>query len=206
MFGVLFFIVIYIVINIYQIVSYSRMDETRSADVAIVLGAGTDGNKVSEVFKERLKQGIKLYANRQVKAIIVTGGYGAGNDKSDAKIAEEYLIDNGIPHDDILKEENSTITQENIENAKEIMDRKNYETALIVSDPLHMRRSMLIAKDTGVKAYSSPTKTSAYKSLKTKIPFIARETFFYIGYKWYRCLGAIFVARKSFIGGQNDKY
>ena len=28
--------------------------------------------------------------------------------------------------------------------------------------------------------------TSAYKTQKTKIPFVARETFFYIGYKWYR--------------------
>lgn len=108
--------------------------------------------------------------------------------KSDAKVAQEYLIDNGIPCDGILKEEKSTITQENLENAKDIMDSNKYQTALIVSDPSHMRRSMLLAKDTGIKAYSSPTKTSAYKSLRTKIPFIARETFFYIGYKWYRYL------------------
>ena len=43
-----------------------------------------------------------------------------------------------------------------------------------------------LAKDAGIDAYSSPTETSAYKSMKTKIPFVARETIFYIGYKWYR--------------------
>ena len=60
------------------------------------------------------------------------------------------------------------------------------ETAIIVSDPLHMKRAMLLAEDAGIKAYSSPTPSTRYVSLRTKIPFLARETFYYIGYQWYR--------------------
>ncbi len=41
-------------------------------------------------------------------------------------------------------------------------------------------------RDEQCKAYSSPTSTTRYISLKTKLPFLAREVFFYIGYKWYR--------------------
>lgn len=93
-----------------------------------------------------------------------------------------YLMGNTI------REEASTITQENLENAKIIMDENAYEKAIIVSDPLHMKRAMLLAKDTGMKAYSSPTPTTMYRSLKTKIPFLAREVFYYIGYQWYRIL------------------
>ncbi len=33
-----------------------------------------------------------------------------------------------------------------------------------------------LAKDAGIDAYSSPTGTSSYKSMKTKIPFVARKT------------------------------
>ena len=62
------------------------------------------------------------------------------------------------------------------------------ETAIIVSDPLHMKRAMLMAKDYDIKAYSSPTSTTRYKSLKTKIPFLMREEFFYLGY----CITRIF--------------
>lgn len=186
--GLLLLIIIYIVINVYEIISYSKVDETCEADVAIVLGAATDGKEVSTVFKERLNHGIELYKSGKVKAIIVTGGVGDGNDKSDAEVAEQYLLENGIPSEAILKEEESTITQENLDNAKKIMDDKKFKTALIVSDPLHMKRAMLLARDIGLDAYSSPTKTSAYKSFKTKLPFIARETFFYVGYKWYRLL------------------
>ena len=66
------------------------------------------------------------------------------------------------------------------------MDENALETAIIVSDPLHMKRAMLMAKDYGIPAYTSPTTTSMYKSLKTKIPFLLREEFFYIGYRIVR--------------------
>ena len=91
-----------------------------------------------------------------------------------------------MPGTDIILEEESSITQENLENAKKLMDEKGYKTALIVSDPLHMRRAMLLARDTGMEDYSSPTTTTMYRSLRTKLPFLAREVFFYIGYQWYR--------------------
>ena len=39
-----------------------------------------------------------------------------------------------------------------------------------------------MAKDYGVTAYSSPTRTTMYQSMSTKLPFLAREIFFYIGY------------------------
>ena len=66
------------------------------------------------------------------------------------------------------------------------MDKYNFKDCIIVSDPLHMKRSVLMAKDYGMTAYSSPTPTTKYKSLKTKLPFLFREEFFYIGYKIYR--------------------
>jgi len=122
----------------------------------------------------------------------MTGGFGKGNDISDAHAAKQYAISKNIPEEDILTEDSSTITQENLENAKKIMDKNGYKTALIVSDPLHMKRAMLLAKDTGITAYSSPTSTTRYISLKTKIPFVIREMIFYVGYKWYRILIYLF--------------
>lgn len=177
---------IYIICNVISICRYSFVYENESCDVAIVLGAATSGSEVSEVYKQRLNHAMELYQNGYVKYIIVTGGKGKGNRISDAAIAGEYLVSMGIPDEVILEEDTSTITQENLENAKIIMEENGYETAAIVSDPLHMKRAMLLAKDSGIVAISSPTKSSAYKTLKTKIPFVAREVFFYIGYKWYR--------------------
>ena len=181
-------ILIYIISNVVSICTYSNVYEDKECDVAIVLGAACNDTEVSEVYKQRLNHAIKLYNEGKVKKLIVTGGIDAGNTRSDADVAAEYLTENNIPLEDIFKEDKSTITQENLEYSKTIMDNNKFKTALIVSDPLHMKRSMLLSKDRGIDAFSSPTGTSAYKTLKSKIPFVARETFFYIGYKWYKLL------------------
>lgn len=162
---------------------YGKVDEKRTADVAIVLGAGTGNDEVTPVFRERLNHGIWIYENGYVDKIILTGGYGKGNVHSDAYVARMYVVANGIPESDILLEEESTITQENIKNAKTIMDDRSYDTAVLVSDPLHMKRAMQMAADYGIEAYSSPTPTTMYRSIKNKILFLAREVFFYIGYQ-----------------------
>lgn len=181
-------VIVYITCNVVSICRYSNVSEDKNCDVAIVLGAATSDNTVSEVHKQRLNHAAALYKKNYVAKIIVTGGMGNGNRFTDAYMAKNYLESIGIPNDAILEEDKSTITQENLENAKKIMDDNGYKSALIVSDPLHMKRAMLLASDLGIDAFSSPTQSSAYKSLKTKIPFVARETFFYIGYKWYRLL------------------
>lgn len=149
------FFVIYITGTAISIWRYGKIDEKQKADVAIVLGAATYGEKVSPVYEERLNHGIWLYENGYVEKLIVTGGVGAGNPHSDSYVAKQYMMEQGIRSEDILMEEKSTITQENIKNAKELMDAYSYSSAIIVSDPLHMKRAMLMA----------------------------REEFFYIGYR-----------------------
>lgn len=163
--------------------NYADTDETQKADVAIVLGAAVEDNAPTPVFRERINHGIWLYENGFVPYLIFTGGIGAGDSLSEAYVAKEYAISLGVPEDVIFIEERSLITEENMENAKVIMDEKGLKNALIVSDPLHMKRSMVMAEDYGITAYSSPTQTSMYKSMKTKLPFWARETVMLIGYE-----------------------
>lgn len=168
-----------IAVNIWN---YGKSDEKSPSDVAIVLGASVWEDGVSPVYRERINHAITLYEDGFVDYIILTGGFGEGSYKSDSQVAKEYALSQGVPEERILTEEKSTITEENLEFSKEIMIENDLETAIIVSDPLHMKRAMLMAEDYGINALSSPTTTSMYKSLKTKIPFLLRETFFYVGY------------------------
>ena len=165
-----------------SIVNYGKVDEKAPSDVAIVLGAGTWKGEVSPVYRERLNHGIWLYQNGYVEYLILTGGVGEGNSVSDAAAAKAYALSQGVPEAVILIEEKSTITEENLFYAKALMDELSLRSAIIVSDPLHMKRAMLMASDYGIDARSSPTPTTMYRSLKTQIPFLAREEFFYLGY------------------------
>lgn len=185
-FIVVMLLAVYTIWNAISIYQYSSVDETRKCDVGIVLGAATDFNGVSEVYKQRLNHVVALYKSDTIDMIIVTGGKAKGSKNSDAYMAKQYLLEEGVLEESVLLEEESVITQENLQNSLKIMQDNELETALIISDPLHMKRAMRMAEDLEMDAFSSPTKTSAYKSLKTKIPFLWRETFFYIGYKWYR--------------------
>ena len=169
-----------------SIVIYSNRDDCAPADCIIVLGAGTDGKTPNPVFRERLHHAVTLYEGGYADTILLTGGYSPGNARSDAAIAGLWLESQGIPAEAILLEERSTITQENLRFSKEIMDSHDFSTAIIVSDPLHMKRSMMMAKDYEIEAVSSPTPTTRYQTWRSKLPFLARETFFYVGYQIYR--------------------
>ena len=179
-------ILFYLIFTAISIVSYGKTDGKANSDVAIVLGAGTSNGEVSPVYRERINHGIWLYENDYVDYLILTGGIGEGNNASDAYIAKRYALSKPVPEQAIFIEEKPTITEENLENAKAIMDVNSFDAAIIVSDPLHMKRAMLMAGDYGIDACSSPTPTTMYKSFKTKIPFLAREEFFYIGYSIVR--------------------
>ena len=167
--------------------SYSRADEKQPADAVIVLGAGADvSGQVSPVFAQRLNHGVWLYQHGYGKKLILTGGVGQGGVRSDASAAKDYVTAQGVPVADILLEERSKITQQNLEYAKKLMEQHDLSTAVLVSDPLHMKRAMVMAADCGITAYSSPTPTTRYQSLKTKLPFFFRELFYYIGYRFWR--------------------
>ena len=164
---------------------YSSIDETRKADVAIILGAAIEGDRPSPVFEERIKHGIWLYQNGYVGKLIFTGGVGKGDEYSEAMVAQAYAMKVGISQKDIFIEEKSHITYDNLKYATEIVKEHNMKEVLIVSDPLHMRRAMLMAKDCGLDAYTSPTKTTKYTTLRSQIPFVMRETFMHMGYETY---------------------
>jgi uncharacterized SAM-binding protein YcdF (DUF218 family) len=80
---------------------------------------------------------------------------------------------------DILVEKKSRYTIENLIEAKKIMDSLNYKSALIISDPLHMKRSIELAKKLKIVCKPSPTKTTMYKSFVSKSKSLIYETFYF---------------------------
>ena len=161
---------------------YGTKDERTNADVIIVLGAAAYESGVAPVFAERINHAANLYKEGYADNVILTGGVAEGNHISDAEIASYYAEEVGISPDDLYLEELSSVTLENLRYSKEIMDENGFETAIIVSDPLHMKRAMVMAKDCGIQAYSSPTPSSRYITLSTQLPFLWRETYTLIGY------------------------
>ncbi|MEM6298634.1 MAG: YdcF family protein, partial [Bacteroidota bacterium] len=161
---------------------YSKRFSTSQSDVAIVLGAGTSNGKLSPVYAQRVNHALDLLSAGKVDKVIFTGGFGEGERISDAEAAAAYAIEKGFSEDQILIEEESTITFYNIKNAKALMKDHDLKNALIVSDPYHMKRAMHMCQKIGIKALSSPTPTTMYRSRKTKFDFLVKETINYWAY------------------------
>ncbi|MCR8656055.1 YdcF family protein [Paenibacillus endoradicis] len=176
---ILFVFVAYSGVSIW---SFSNNFQLVKSDVAVVLGAAAWDSEPSPVLRERINHAIWLYENGYVDNIIFTGGKGSGDQYAESEVARGYAIQRNVDPDHIFIETKSKITEENLTYAYEIAVENHFTTFTIVSDPLHMKRAMLMAKQTGMDAYSSPTQSSAYKSLNSKIPFFLRELFFYVGY------------------------
>jgi uncharacterized SAM-binding protein YcdF (DUF218 family) len=165
-----------------RIYSYRNVRSDAPADAAVVLGAAVWSADVSPVFRERINHGIDLYRQGKVRKLIFTGGQGNPGEPTESSAARKYALKNGVPAHDILIEEKSHTTYENIVYAKQLADRHGIKRVLIVSDPLHMRRAMSMASDVGLAADPSPTPTTLYRGLDSQLTLLAHETYYYIGH------------------------
>lgn len=163
-----------------SIVIFSKNYSEKTSDTAIVLGAGSHNGLVSPIFRERLNHSIFLYEKGIVKNIIITGGYGENEKIADSEAGLQYVLGKQVPIENIFIEKVSTKTYENFIEAKKIMIAKNLKTALIVSDPFHMKRAIYIAKNQNIICESSPTQTSMYKSFTPKFSSLMHESYYYL--------------------------
>jgi uncharacterized SAM-binding protein YcdF (DUF218 family) len=157
---------------------YGAHDRAAKADCIIVLGAAVRGAGASPVLEERIRHGIHLYDADYAPKLLFTGGIGDGQTRSEAGVGRSMAMRHGIPAGDILVEEESRTTRQNLSGALAVMKRHRLGSAILVSDPLHMRRAMMMADDLGMAAVSSPTPTSQYRSPGTKMGFLLRELYF----------------------------
>lgn len=162
---------------------YGNNSQNIKADAAIVLGAAVWGEQPSPVFRERINHAINLYKNGNVNKIIFTGGVGESHELAEAIVGQHYAINQGVKASDILTETQSRTTHQNLKNALEVARTHQQLTRfLIVSDPLHLKRAVLMAKNLGIDAYPAPTPTTRYRSLQSQMEFLMRETYFYFVY------------------------
>lgn len=165
-----------------QIVTTGHRNNSGKVDVAIVLGAAAYHTGPSPVFEERIKHGIYLYHAGAVQRLIFTGGYGNRAKVAEATVAERYAIEHGVPPQAILTETKSRTTRDNLVQAGKLMRENGFATAIVVSDPLHLKRALRMATDLGIDANGAATPTSRYRSWITKSGFLLRELFFYHTY------------------------
>ena len=140
-------ILIFFLINIVIIVTTNKKILTinkinnKKYDCILVLGAGVRNNYPSPMLEDRLKTAIELYNNKVAPKILVSGDHEYKN-YDEVNVMKNYLIEAGIPSNDIFMDHAGLSTYDSIYRAKHIFKVKKMA---IVTQKYHLYRSLYIA-------------------------------------------------------------
>lgn len=105
---------------------YSRVVRRRRVDYVIALGAGLkDGRTVTPLLAGRVDRAIEVYreqlaAGGRVK-LVMSGGRGDDEHVAEAVAMREYALAQGVPDADLLTEERSANTEQNLLYSRDVM-------------------------------------------------------------------------------------
>lgn len=165
---------------LYQLTPYRKIP-----DYIIVLGAGITSEEVTPLLQARLDKGLEYYHKNPQAKIIVSGGQGPDEPVSEAFAMAKYLRQKQIPDNQIILEDNSTSTFENMAFSKEKITADWQESrkpnVIFATNNYHVLRSMLYAQQAKLHADGVGSPVSSY-FLPTALirEFIA----LLVAYKW----------------------
>jgi uncharacterized SAM-binding protein YcdF (DUF218 family) len=144
----------------FRIWAQGERDERRSADAIVVLGAAEYDGRPSPVFRARLDHAVSLYRAGVAPVLVVTGGKQAGDRTTEAAVAREFAIAEGVPAASILVEDRGRTTLESLRTVGQMLRDRGARDVVFVSDRTHMLRVLRMARDQGLTSFGSPTTTS----------------------------------------------
>ena len=141
----------------------SRQTATYDEEFVIVLGAGVRQGRILPVLRRRLEMAIQYHERNPYAVIIVSGGQGYREPYPESYVMARFLIDAGVPADQILIEASSTSTFANMLYSREILEMYTQPgtdpTVAIITNDFHMFRSVSFANRMGIDARSYPATT-----------------------------------------------
>jgi uncharacterized SAM-binding protein YcdF (DUF218 family) len=147
----------YVLFTFVQVWLASRRDDARPADAIVVMGAAQYNCRPSPVLEERLQHALDLYQSGIAGTIVVTGGKQEGDRCTEATAGAEYLMANGVPEADLLRENQGANSWESLAAAARILRERDMTRAVLVTDGYHALRVEAIADELGLDAVVSPS-------------------------------------------------
>ena len=146
-----------------------RNKPSLNQDYIIVHGSGLINGNVPPLLAGRIDKAIAFYhlqkEVRQPPKLILSGGQGHDEPRPEAVAMAEYARQQGIPEKDLLLEDQSTTTFENMTFSKKIMDADSGNSpynCIFATSNYHIFRTGLYAKIAGLNIDGVGSKTALY--------------------------------------------
>lgn len=138
-----------------------RREPNPQAEAIVVLGAAVRGDRVSATLASRLDAALGFWQQHPQMTLVVCGGQGPDEDISEAEAMALYFEARNVPAAQILHEDQSTNTRENLRFARQhLLEQPGIDPLTADRDPVivvvtsnyHVFRAVLTARDSGLEA------------------------------------------------------
>ena len=146
---------IFVLMLVYSgfVYTYGKDDTvTYKEDAVIVLGTTVLGDQPCADLEKRLEATIEYNKKNPDALIIVTGGQGTDENKSEAYVMNKYLSNAGINKSQIIMEDKATSTVENFKYSAEILNREigSEPKVAYISNDFHIFRAGILANEADI--------------------------------------------------------
>jgi uncharacterized SAM-binding protein YcdF (DUF218 family) len=137
--------------------AYGHVRVTEEAEAVVVLGCGLRHGEVSPMLRSRLDRALQVFrrsdAVGRTPVVVVSGGQGEDEDRTEADAMAEYLVAHGVPSDLVHREARSRNTRENLRYSSAVLrDAGVHGRTLVVTNDYHVMRTVITARRTGLDA------------------------------------------------------
>lgn len=157
----------------------------------------------------RLSEGVRLYRLSAGSKLVLSGGKLHEDSRPVAAIMADYLKQQGIAAEDIVTEERSLTTYENLVEIRKILGDRPF---ILVTSALDLRRAVAVARKLGMQPLAAPACIWMLQNWPRQMSWLQfgrallealadptpqRWTYLqwayheYLGYVWYKILGRI---------------
>jgi|GEM_PF-1715457 vancomycin permeability regulator SanA len=144
----------------YQVADMQDIDQRIDNDpsVGLVFGAAiTPEGEPRSVLRERLKTAYRLYQNRVIDYIHVSGYNDTiNNDYNEPQAMVNYLVASGVSREDISVDSFGDSTFMTCQNARQVF---SIDEAILITQSSHMNRALYSCHHFGIQAYGYSAET-----------------------------------------------
>lgn len=128
---------------------HNSIEDLPDAEVVLILGARVYSDKrMSDIYLDRAKTALAVYWSGKVKKILVSGDHG-GEYYDEVNTVRKFLLEDGVPAEDIFLDHAGFDTYDSVYRAKNIF---GVSSMIISTQNFHLPRAIYISKNLSIEA------------------------------------------------------
>ena len=163
---------------LWTVLAEGHSDMHSEPDTMIILGCMVYEWGPSILLRDRLDTALDYLEEHPDTTVIVSGGQGADEHISEAQAMHDYLVEHGFPSAQILLEDQSSNTYENLSFSNHVIAAHGIDVTddlVVVSNDFHLARVRMLFKRVAGGDYHLNTLAAPTSHLPSRIKMYIRE-------------------------------